>query len=166
MLDARGGLPGQALGGIGHPPGGAYTCRMLTRSGVARVLGKSIATVRRLEGTDLHPERDSNGVWLFDVGEVQGVARDRRRDSRANARSSSPAQSAWFSRVMRQRASAKPSCIKEAERCQQSDRRDLISLACDLVGELRGMSPSQRASLDDEFWELLGEVMRRVRDDK
>jgi len=61
---------------------------MLTRAGVAKRLGKSIATVRRLEHVDLHPTRDARGVFRFREEEVEGVARrqarpsgDRRADS-------------------------------------------------------------------------------------
>src|SRR5215471_18614202 len=47
---------------------------MLTRGQVAKRLGKSIATVRRLEGVELHPQRDAGGVLRFDAREVQRVA--------------------------------------------------------------------------------------------
>ncbi len=49
---------------------------MLTRSQVARRIGRSIATVRRLEGTKLHPLVTSNGVRLFDPKEVGDVAHE------------------------------------------------------------------------------------------
>ena len=51
---------------------------MLTRSGVAKRLGKSIASVRRMEGVELFPTRDVRGVHRFDPGEVGRVARDAR----------------------------------------------------------------------------------------
>jgi hypothetical protein len=44
---------------------------MLTRAQVARRLGKSIATIRRLEGTHLFPSRDSRGVNQFHEDEVE-----------------------------------------------------------------------------------------------
>lgn len=50
---------------------------MLTRMGVAKKLGKSLATVRRMEGHELHPEVDENGVHLFDEDEVDDLARTR-----------------------------------------------------------------------------------------
>lgn len=50
---------------------------MLTRSGVAKRLGKSIATVRRMEGVEFHPTLGSDGVRLFDPDEVEGVASGR-----------------------------------------------------------------------------------------
>jgi len=44
---------------------------MITRAEVARRIGKSIATVRRLEGVVLYPEVSRNGVHLFDELEVE-----------------------------------------------------------------------------------------------
>jgi len=43
----------------------------MTRGEVARYLGKSIATVRRIEGCHLHPHRDANGVFDFEPTEVR-----------------------------------------------------------------------------------------------
>jgi hypothetical protein len=45
----------------------------LTRSQVARRLGKSIATVRRLEGRVLFPRFDSRGTHWFDEWEVERI---------------------------------------------------------------------------------------------
>jgi|GEM_PF-2169693 len=50
-------------------------CGMLTRSQVAKRIGRSLATVRRLEGSALHPEVDSRGIHRFDEREVAAVAR-------------------------------------------------------------------------------------------
>jgi hypothetical protein len=50
---------------------------MLTRAQVARRLGKSIATVRRMEGVLLHPECDSNGVHQFDADDVDSIRSSR-----------------------------------------------------------------------------------------
>lgn len=55
--------------------GAGYTRDMLTRSGVAKRLGKSIATVRRMEGVELHPVVDARGVHRFNPDEVERVAR-------------------------------------------------------------------------------------------
>jgi hypothetical protein len=49
---------------------------MLTRSQVADRLGRSVATVRRLEGVVLHPSLGRRGVRLFDAHEVDRVARE------------------------------------------------------------------------------------------
>lgn len=47
---------------------------MLTRSQVARRIGRSLATVRRLEGKELHPRPDARGVNRFDSKEVDELA--------------------------------------------------------------------------------------------
>jgi hypothetical protein len=49
------------------PPG------RLTRSQVARRLGVSVTTLRRMEGADLHPETGPRGVRLFDATEVEAA---------------------------------------------------------------------------------------------
>src|SRR5690606_21599052 len=58
---------------------------MLTRSQVASRLGRSLATVRRLEGHVLHPTKDANGVNRFDDAGVNAAARmlSERSDSAA-----------------------------------------------------------------------------------
>ena len=53
---------------------------MLTRPQVAKRLGKSVATVRRMEGNELFPTRDERGIYRFDPDEVERVAQaDRTR---------------------------------------------------------------------------------------
>lgn len=42
----------------------------MTRGQVAKALGRSLATVRRLEGTLLFPRRDYAGVWRFNPKKV------------------------------------------------------------------------------------------------
>jgi hypothetical protein len=63
------GLPGHA-----GMPASRLLC-MLTRSGVAERLGRSIATVRRMEGTVLHSTKDERGFNRFDPEEVERLAR-------------------------------------------------------------------------------------------
>lgn len=48
----------------------------MTRKQVGRRLGKSIATVRRIEGVLLHPVRDERGIHRFDPDEVEALALD------------------------------------------------------------------------------------------
>lgn len=50
---------------------------MLTRSQVAHRLGKSIATVRRMEGELLFPVVDGQGVHRFDAEEVELLGEER-----------------------------------------------------------------------------------------
>ena len=59
---------------------------MLTRSQVAKRLGKSIATIRRMEGTELFPTRDARGVYRFDPKEVDQVLQECRTAPRATAK--------------------------------------------------------------------------------
>lgn len=67
---------------------------MLTRAAVARRLGKSIATVRRLEAAgELNPDQGWRGVRLFDEDEV-GELRQRFVDEG----SVPAAHSRWFAR--------------------------------------------------------------------
>ena len=55
---------------------------MLTRSQVARFLNRSITTVRRMEGNELHPDVAQNGVHLFDEDEVEELAEEMRETGR------------------------------------------------------------------------------------
>lgn len=41
---------------------------------MAKRLGTSVASVRRLEGRVLHPQRGERGVWLFSAAEVARAA--------------------------------------------------------------------------------------------
>jgi hypothetical protein len=49
----------------------------MTRQAVAKRLGVSMATVRRLEGAQLHPAIGLDGVHRFDPAEVEAVAKTR-----------------------------------------------------------------------------------------
>jgi len=48
----------------------------MTRQQVAKRLGKSLATVRRLEGVKLRAVQDARGVHHFDPDEVEALARE------------------------------------------------------------------------------------------
>ena len=50
---------------------------VMTRQQVADRLGVSVATVRRMEGKELHPTIGINGVRLFDPKEVETIALSR-----------------------------------------------------------------------------------------
>ncbi len=69
---------------------------MLTRGQVAKRIGKSIATVRRLEGVEFHPKRDAGGVFRFDPREVDRVAARLRQKRRGHVGTNG--RSAWFNR--------------------------------------------------------------------
>ena len=65
-------MKGEKVAGGGQ----AAAAALLTRGQVARRLGVAVASVRRLEGTKLHPQRDG-AVWLFEPAEVDRVATER-----------------------------------------------------------------------------------------
>lgn len=67
---------------ISMPDAAGQNRGMLTRSQVARRLGKSIATVRRLEGTLLHPRTDPSGIRRFDAREVDALHNEVRHGRR------------------------------------------------------------------------------------
>src|SRR3954463_649143 len=48
----------------------------MTRKQVAQRLGKSIATVRRIEGVLLHPRQDARGIRHFDPRAVEALVKD------------------------------------------------------------------------------------------
>ncbi|HEY5375222.1 MAG TPA: hypothetical protein VIK01_16195 [Polyangiaceae bacterium] len=75
----------------------------MTRQQVAKRLGKSVATVRRIEGVLLHPARDARGIHRFADEEVEDLARkiesgavtvwqELRRDSVDTAHDASPVE--------------------------------------------------------------------------
>lgn len=55
----------------------------LTRDDVAKRLGVSISTVRRLEGTRLHPSIDSNSVRRFKASDVERLAKELQAEQRS-----------------------------------------------------------------------------------
>jgi hypothetical protein len=71
-------------GGGGSDP--VDCAAMLTRSAVAKRLGRSLATVRRLEGHELFPQCDARGVHWFDEAEVAAVAQRVARGEATSAR--------------------------------------------------------------------------------
>lgn len=136
----------------------------LTRSQVARRLGKSVATIRRLEGHVLFPSQDWRGVHWFDDWEVEQL---RERPARACAY----ARSEWFeSRQKQSKTSATPSTNHMA----QSDQRavDETTNADVLVGVLEVLADRlsvvpirilARAGIDEELFELIAETLELVR---
>src|SRR5437868_5505797 len=66
----------------------------LTRAEVARRLGVSVTTLRRMEGTKLHPMRRSDGVHMFDATEVEAAVVTYRQVRSRSARTSTEADGA------------------------------------------------------------------------
>jgi hypothetical protein len=55
----------------------------LTRDDVAKRLDVSISTVRRLEGTRLHPLIDDKGVRRFEASDVERLAKELQAEQRS-----------------------------------------------------------------------------------
>jgi hypothetical protein len=55
----------------------------LTRANVAELLGVSTSTVRRLEGSTLHPVQSRSGVWWFDAEQVERLRASETHRTRA-----------------------------------------------------------------------------------
>lgn len=86
----------------------------MTRGAVAKVLGKSIATVRRLEGVELFPRRDARGIYGFDPSEVVALAERFERSEVTSARG------AWLDR---DRARVHTFGRSSGNRCHESRTR-------------------------------------------
>jgi hypothetical protein len=70
--------------------------RTMRRAQVAKRIGKSVATVRRLEGTELFPTVDEDGTHRFDPAEVEAFAARLDRSTRP--------QSSWLRAELARRA--------------------------------------------------------------
>jgi hypothetical protein len=105
-------MPGQGCN-HGQAPCACYHWKMLTRGQVAKRLGKSIATVRRMEGRALHPKRDQKGVLRFDPAEVERVVRQPLRPGVGQPRQNSARQSRWFASELSSRRDEDEDCDVE-----------------------------------------------------
>jgi hypothetical protein len=127
----------------------------MTRGEVARRLGKSIATVRRLEGRVLFPTKRRNGRWWFDESEVEALRCDPAR-LRANARSTwlgariHRAEPREDARLLRRSASAVP--VQEG--AALAGRAELLTvLLTELLSAVVDLPPRYllRVGIDDDL---------------
>lgn len=122
---------------------------MLTRSAVAKRLRRSIATVRRLEGQELFPRRDRNGILRFDESEVAAVTRRLKTGEVPaarggwlhNRRSPSP----WPATEARRGSSAQVGHAEEIAKLRDENARlreelaELTTVSADLLEELESL---------------------------
>jgi len=101
---------------------------MLTRAGVAKRLGRSLATVRRMEGTELHPSVDDRGVHRFDPDEVDAFTA-RGSDQPAQAPVFEHDQSPREAAIALQAANARISELKQRCDAFEADAQRLAILA-------------------------------------
>jgi hypothetical protein len=128
---------------------------MLTRAGVAKRIGRSIATVRRLEGSELFPTVGRDGVHRFDPSEVDAVLERRGTGSRLGPRG-------WLDSEIKRRegdacargAFRQTAARRGAEKRIQATLEEIIerlSLAIDALTEreLRGLPRELVDALSD-----------------
>jgi hypothetical protein len=113
-------MPGQGSTD-GQAACACYDWTMLTRGQVAKRLGKSIATVRRMEGRALHPKRDQKGVLRFNPAEVERVVREPLRVGVGQPREGTARQSRWFESELSARRDEDEDCDIE-ERMSEEQR--------------------------------------------
>ncbi len=160
---------------------------MMTRSGVAKRLGKSIASVRRMEGSTLHPRLDSRGFHLFDPAEVEAAARGSAPPPRefpsfahvtptegpADAPWQGDAHSEWDERLRHEVDRARRETERRArERWREAEvqiRRDaqhkaeLERVLSEAVHVLESLSPAMLRHIDDEDIDSLLELAASLR---
>jgi hypothetical protein len=136
---------------------------MLTRSQVARRLGKSIATVRRLEDRALYPVRGEHDVRLFDDWEVDRLKRDPKKLARF-------AQSPWFkrSRASESRRATKSIALTALPRTEPDAARAwAVAAELEAVYEmLLDVSASRllRAGVDEAAFEVIATAIEILRE--
>jgi hypothetical protein len=141
----------------------------LTRTQVARRLGKSVATVRRLEGCVLFPSLDWRGVHRFDDWEVEQL---RENPERAHGY----ARSEWFEsrqrRARKQRTTHRTDAPRRgqtapASRIHGPSNTDVLARVLELLVERLTAVPARflvRAGINDEFFEHILETLELVRE--
>ncbi len=96
---------------------------MLTRSEVARRLGRSVTTVRRIEGELLFPEVDERGIYRFDEASVDALGEAVRRGDVQLWREVSGSPNdwrCWLTRATRPASPQRSSSVAPASRSYSS----------------------------------------------
>jgi hypothetical protein len=144
----------------------------MTRKQVAVRLGKSLATVRRLEGVRLHPVRDAQGVHRFDPDEVEDLVDDVRNGNVSLADEMRPAavefghsrRCAYCDNLGRELAAAR----KELDERQAKHARELAAARKELderqakhareLAALRNEHQAESARFEASTATLVGEM--------
>lgn len=139
---------------------------MLTRAQVARRLGKSIATVRRLEGVALHPVIDDEGVHRFDETEVERLVDRRRGVAERCGQPPGTGRSSWFDTRMRARTrQGQTDADDDAD--DHEDLADDDNEACEAAspsdGEARGRREAELARREHEIGQRERTLVERER---
>ncbi len=151
---------------------------MLTRSGVAKRLGKSIATVRRMEGVELHPTLGADGVHQFDSAEVDDVARRKRgpsphRIADLTARglitddvepTEAEKRVAELESELARERKAHAAALAEFQQQAGEKEKEAAAEARELAGLLDSFTDRDLASLDEEDLDELAALVDAVED--
>jgi hypothetical protein len=137
---------------------------MLTRAQVAKRLGKSIATVRRLEGDRIHPRRDEAGINRFHPAEVDRLAADLRLARRRGTRDVEPApirsrpghRSTWAKTAAFSAASpnARSVDVDESEHEDSPSQVTQVSSLAARIGELERRSSAHERARTRQEWDV------------
>ncbi len=138
-----------------------YMFRMMTRGEVARRLGKSIATVRRMEGSVLHPRRDEQGVLRFSSEEVERVARGMRGGT-PGALPPSALRSAWFDSDDEEET-LDPEEIEHRERMRKREAESNAAAEAQRLERLRAEQEDERRAAE-ELYERQSRTVRQLTD--
>lgn len=123
----------------------------LSRSQVAKRLGKSVATVRRLEGHVLFPVRDRRGIYRFEQWEVERLIGNPERATRW-------ARSRWLVRALSERRVHQSS---PAGSLRRSDLTQVMTSVRELVDRICDIEPSslRRTGVDRNLLSVLVEAV-------
>lgn len=136
---------------------------MLTRAGVARRLGRSIATVRRMEGHDLHPTIGVNGVHWFYEDEVDCVLEQ--REARCSSGPWGWSEGQRRVKVRRNAGCAAPQvqCQRPAVASRNHDGRELLRAIGERLGvALASLSERELIRIPEELLDAVSDVLAVV----
>jgi len=108
----------------------------MTRSEVAKAIGRSIATVRRMEGNELNLDVDWKGVHWFDEEEVEAVAEQLRVHGRRSPEHSENLPDFILASQLRSIRAEKETMMEELEKLRKVDLLAVkfMELADDAIG--------------------------------
>jgi hypothetical protein len=127
-----------------------YSPGMLTRSQVAKRLGRSIATVRKMEGRALHPVQNERGVWLFDDDEVDDIAQAVAASGRALSCDDDAEPTPWDGDQDSQSDRTSRADVFEFEQAQRRIREHRAEIAA-LQARVDSLEEDAALDLDEPF---------------
>jgi hypothetical protein len=122
---------------------------VLTRRQVARRLGRSIATVRKLEGRRLWPRLDGAGIHRFDEDEVDALARDVQQTGRALPFAlESAARTSPRTAPHREKMGTSEQALRDADACHKRWKERVADACAELVETITTTDTATLDALD------------------